>query len=219
MAYRAELVKAGRQLLLALATGLAVPYPTKFSPCCGNYSKRRRCLFRLARSSDSSVAQDAPGLFVGAKQADHDGAPCPPGLALATLTGVTVLVALVSEVFVEYRTLVGLERAIAVLDAAGPGGNYHSTQGIANMITEHAAGGAAPPGESVTLDQPLRMWTLWPARNNAEDHEKGSIEVGKFGDFAVLSADPRGRSASDVHAITTQATIVGGSVVYEAPST
>ncbi len=116
-----------------------------------------------------------------------------------------------------YRTLVGLEMAIAVLDAAGPGGNYHPMQGIANMITEHAAGGAAPPGESVTLDQALRMWTLWPARNNAEDHEKGSIEVGKCGDFAVLSADPRGRPAAEVHAITTRATIVGGTVVYEAP--
>ena len=117
-----------------------------------------------------------------------------------------------------YRTLVGLEMAIAVLDAAGPGGNYHPMQGIANMITEHAAGGAAPPGESVTLDQALRMWTLWPAGNNGDDHEKGSIEIGKFGDFAVLSADPRGRPAAEVHAITTSATIVGGAVVYEAPS-
>ena len=115
-----------------------------------------------------------------------------------------------------YRTLVGLDMAIAVLDAAGPGGNYHPMRAIANMIAEQGAGGSAPPGESVTLDQALRMWTLWPARNNSEDHDKGSIEVGKFGDFAVLSDDPRGRSPLDVHAITTHASIVGGNVVYEA---
>jgi len=115
-----------------------------------------------------------------------------------------------------YRTLVENDMAIAVLDAAGPGGNYHPMQGIANMIGEQQAGGMAPPGESVTLDQALRMWTLWPARNNSEEHEKGSVEVGKFGDFVVLSADPRGRSLQDVHAITTHATIVGGTVVYEA---
>ncbi len=114
-----------------------------------------------------------------------------------------------------YRTLVGLDMAIAVLDAAGPGGSYHPMQGIANMITERSAGGSAPPGESVTLDQALRMWTLWPARNNFEDHEKGSIEIGKFGDLCVLSADPRGRSAREVHGITTHATILGGRVVYE----
>jgi hypothetical protein len=115
-----------------------------------------------------------------------------------------------------YRTLVARDMAIAVLDAAGPGGNYHPMQGIANMTTEESQGGAAPPGESVTFEDALRMWTLWPARNNSEDHEKGSIEVGKFGDFAVLSADPRGRSAEEVHAIETVSTIVGGEVVYQA---
>ena len=102
-----------------------------------------------------------------------------------------------------------------MLDAAGPGGNYHPMQGIANMLAEHDAGGSAPPGESITLDQALRMWTLWPARNNGEDHSTGSIVAGKFGDLAVLSTDPRGRPPLDVHAIGTDATIVGGDVVYE----
>jgi predicted amidohydrolase YtcJ len=114
-----------------------------------------------------------------------------------------------------YRTLAGHESAIAVLDAAGPGGNYHPMQGIANMLAEHDAGGGAPPGESVTLDQALRMWTIWPARNNGDEHVAGSIAVGKFGDLAMLSADPRGRPPLDVHAVTTDATIVGGRVVYE----
>jgi predicted amidohydrolase YtcJ len=31
----------------------------------------------------------------------------------------------------------------------------------------------------------------------------------------LLSADPRGRPPLDVHAITTDATIVGGRVVYD----
>ena len=39
--------------------------------------------------------------FGGSEQPETDGAPWPLGLALATLAGVTVLVALVSEVFVE----------------------------------------------------------------------------------------------------------------------
>jgi predicted amidohydrolase YtcJ len=102
-----------------------------------------------------------------------------------------------------------------VLDAAGPGGNYHPMQGIANMVADTNAGGAAPPGEAISLEQALRMWTLWPARSDGEDHDKGSITVGKFGDLAVLSNDPRGRPPSEIHAITTVATIVGGEVVYE----
>ena len=40
-------------------------------------------------------------VFSGAEHADAGEAPWPIGLALATLTGVTVLVALVSEIFVE----------------------------------------------------------------------------------------------------------------------
>jgi Ca2+:H+ antiporter len=40
-------------------------------------------------------------LFEGAKHEDSDEAPWPTGLALSTLAGVTVLVALVSEIFVE----------------------------------------------------------------------------------------------------------------------
>jgi Ca2+:H+ antiporter len=40
-------------------------------------------------------------LFAGAKHAETGESPWPLGLALATLVGVTVLVALVSEVFVE----------------------------------------------------------------------------------------------------------------------
>ena len=40
-------------------------------------------------------------LFAGAEHAEGDEAPWPLGLALPTLAGVTVLVALVSEVFVE----------------------------------------------------------------------------------------------------------------------
>jgi predicted amidohydrolase YtcJ len=115
-----------------------------------------------------------------------------------------------------YRTLVGQEMAIAVLDAAGPGGNYHPLRGVANMIADEESGGATPVGEAVTFDQALRMWTLWPARNNSEDRDKGSIEPGKLGDFAVLSSDLQDRSPEAVYATTTHATIVGGAVVYEA---
>jgi Ca2+:H+ antiporter len=42
-----------------------------------------------------------PELFAGAGHGDHDGTPWPMSLALGTLAGVTVLVALTSEVFVE----------------------------------------------------------------------------------------------------------------------
>lgn len=114
-----------------------------------------------------------------------------------------------------YRTLLneGVS-TILVLDAAGPGGYYDVMRGIANVINVVGQGGSAIPGESVTLEEALRMWTLLPAEANGESHEKGSIEVGKWGDFAVLSADPRGRPSADVYHTSVEATILGGNVVF-----
>lgn len=112
------------------------------------------------------------------------------------------------------RTLAAQDMALAVLDAAGPGGNYHPMRGIANMMTPIGSGGAIPVGETVTFEQGLRLWTTCAARNSFEDADKGTIEVGKLGDFAVLSDDPRGKSPLEIHDIGTEATIVGGNVVY-----
>ena len=47
------------------------------------------------------LAEDAPGVLRERRHAEADEAPWPIGLALAMLAGVTVLVALVSQVFVE----------------------------------------------------------------------------------------------------------------------
>jgi predicted amidohydrolase YtcJ len=113
-----------------------------------------------------------------------------------------------------YKTLAAKNMMISVLDAAGPGGMYHPLQGVANMISERSQGGSAPPGEALTLEQALRSWTLWPAEANFEGHQKGTIEVGKLGDFTILSEDPAGKSAAAIYDITTPVTILGGNVVY-----
>ena len=70
-----------------------------------------------------------PEIFGGAEHGDDDEAPWPLGLALATLAGVTVLVALVSEVFVE-----------SVQDAALELG---MTQAFVGFIVVALVGGAA----------------------------------------------------------------------------
>jgi predicted amidohydrolase YtcJ len=59
------------------------------------------------------------------------------------------------------------------------------------------------------------MHTIWAAVGGFEEQDKGSIAVGKLGDFAVLSDDPRGRPGKDVFGIGVDATILGGKVVYE----
>ena len=56
---------------------------------------------RGLRAGHALLAEDAPRVVCQREQGEADEAPWPIGLALVTLAGVTVLVALVSEVFVE----------------------------------------------------------------------------------------------------------------------
>jgi len=117
-----------------------------------------------------------------------------------------------------FRTMIaeGLE-PIAVTDTTGTVPEASgSLFNIACAMTPKADGGAAPSAEeALSFEQALRMHTLWAAHGGFEDRDKGSIEVGKLGDFAVLSADPRGRPGKEVFAIGVDATILGGSVVFQ----
>ena len=117
-----------------------------------------------------------------------------------------------------FRTMIqeGLE-PIAVTDttgtvpeASGPLFN------IACAMTAKADGGAAPSDEeALSFEDALRMHTLWAAYAGFEERDKGSITAGKLGDFAVLSADPRGRPGKEVFGIEVDATILGGKIVFE----
>jgi predicted amidohydrolase YtcJ len=60
------------------------------------------------------------------------------------------------------------------------------------------------------------MNTDWAARSIFEDHEKGTITPGKFGDFAVLSKDPSTLEGAALFDMGVDATILGGEVVFEA---
>lgn len=63
----------------------------------------------------------------------------------------------------------------------------------------------------------LRLMTINNARLTDEEATKGSIEPGKFADFAVLSADYMTIPAKQVEGLQSVATYVGGKLVYQAP--
>jgi predicted amidohydrolase YtcJ len=58
------------------------------------------------------------------------------------------------------------------------------------------------------------MFTLWAAQSTHQDHDRGSIAVGKLGDPAVLSADPRTLSGPKLYDLKSSATILGGAIVH-----
>ncbi|NBW85788.1 MAG: amidohydrolase [Planctomycetia bacterium] len=60
----------------------------------------------------------------------------------------------------------------------------------------------------------LKALTLWAARQYFEETEKGSIEVGKLADFAVLSANPLAVDPRHLRGIRVEETIKEGRSVY-----
>ncbi len=60
------------------------------------------------------------------------------------------------------------------------------------------------------------MYTLAPAYASGDEDSKGSLEVGKLADLALLSADPTRVPPGEIKEIRVKMTVAGGRVVWEA---
>jgi predicted amidohydrolase YtcJ len=70
------------------------------------------------------------------------------------------------------------------------------------------------PENALSRQQALRGMTIWAARSNFEEEEKGSLEAGKFSDFVILDRDLLTAEPKEVLKTTVLATYVGGTRVY-----
>ncbi|WP_247828366.1 amidohydrolase [Arthrobacter antioxidans] len=69
------------------------------------------------------------------------------------------------------------------------------------------------PGEALTLEAALSAYTAGSARVTRST--AGRVRAGLPADLAVLTVDPFGVDASDLHTVAVDLTIVGGRVVFE----
>lgn len=96
---------------------------------------------------------------------------------------------------------------------------YHPFFGMWMAITRRTTDGAVlGPGETVTREQALRMWTLNGAWLSFEEKTKGSIEPGKLADLVVVSKDYLHCPVDDIKDIEALLTVVGGREVFRSPS-
>ncbi len=86
------------------------------------------------------------------------------------------------------------------------------------LATGKTVGGTALYSEKNRLDrsEALRLYTNGSAWFSSEENLKGSIEVGKFADLAVLSADYFSVPDDQIRSVESVLTIVGGKVSYGA---
>lgn len=67
---------------------------------------------------------------------------------------------------------------------------------------------------ALSRQEALRGMTIWAARSNFEEDEKGSLEKGKLADFIILDKDLMTIPARDVLNTSVLATYIGGEKVY-----
>jgi predicted amidohydrolase YtcJ len=67
---------------------------------------------------------------------------------------------------------------------------------------------------ALTREQALRGMTIWAAKSNFEEGEKGSLEKGKWADFIILDQDLMKAAAKEVLETRVLATYVAGLKVY-----
>jgi len=68
---------------------------------------------------------------------------------------------------------------------------------------------------ALSRDETLRGMTIWAARSNFEENEKGSLEKGKFADFVILDADLMKEPAEKLLQVKVLKTFLGGEKVYD----
>jgi predicted amidohydrolase YtcJ len=67
----------------------------------------------------------------------------------------------------------------------------------------------------LSREETLRGMTIWAAKGNFEEQEKGSLEVGKFADFIILDQDLMTVEKEKMLATKVLKTYVGGELVFE----
>lgn len=88
---------------------------------------------------------------------------------------------------------------------------------IASVFRQDAKGwpqGGYQAENSLSREETLRGMTIWAAKSNFEEGEKGSLEKGKFADFIILDQDLMQANLQQVLNTTVHGTFIGGKKVF-----
>ena len=110
-----------------------------------------------------------------------------------------------------------LEAGNLVLSSDSPVLDFDWRAGIARADARIVAGGGATDERSRArrLHGLLRAYTAVPAAQDRAADWKGTIEVGKVADIAILERDPFLAGAAALAGVAVERTIVGGRTVFE----
>jgi len=75
--------------------------------------------------------------------------------------------------------------------------------------------GGFQKANALTRAETLKGMTIWAAKSNFEEKEKGSIEPGKYADFVILDQDIMKVQGSEIPKVKVLDTYINGEKVYE----
>jgi predicted amidohydrolase YtcJ len=79
---------------------------------------------------------------------------------------------------------------------------------------ETFSGELIEPEHALTIDEALRMYTIWAAEATGEGEIKGTLEPGKLADLIVLERDPYACSPDELKNIRVDHVVIGGQLVH-----
>ena len=96
--------------------------------------------------------------------------------------------------------------------------NYSPMLSLWWLVTGKTVAGSAirDKNQNITRAEALRMYTIGSAALTGEERRKGSIEVDKFADLAVLNADYLNVPEDQIRSLESLLTMVGGRIVHSA---
>ncbi len=97
--------------------------------------------------------------------------------------------------------------------------SYNPFTALQWFLDGKTVGGVAirGPEETPNRADALRFYTIGSAWFSFDENKRGSLEVGKFADLAVLSKDYMSVPIEQIGSIESLLTMVGGKIVYSAP--
>lgn len=87
---------------------------------------------------------------------------------------------------------------------------------VARKDTEGYPAGGFQMENALTREQALKAMTVWAAKAAFEEHEKGSLETGKFADFIITDKDLMEVPENEIPQIQILSTFLNGEEVYSA---
>jgi len=121
--------------------------------------------------------------------------------------------------FIALRSMIdaGVRVSISSDAPSGPMESMTLLDAAVNRI-DRTTGEVLDQTQCITLPEALRLYTYNGAIATGEEKIKGSIEVGKLADFAVLSRDISTTLPQQIREVKIEMTVIDGIIEYEEPT-